>query len=412
MSAAASPQPPAAARTAARRRGHLPPAAAAAVVDAVTLAVMLGALAFRRGGGPAYQGTAVLVFTVAAWLPLLGRTRWPLPVLAATTAIECLHLAVLPFVGAYTTAPVAMGAYQPVPVATMLAAWTVASRRHWTVGWTAGGLAAGALLAVSIIAQPGFLIATDMVMFDLVIIATAAGVAVSLRREKAAPRDRDIQEETRRQVTGERLRIARDLHDMVAHHLALVNAQAGVAEYLMRGDPKAAAALSGISLHSRQALDELRATVGLLRSDGDNPDDAGPGHSTPGIDKLDELAASFRSAGTDVSLTAAGVPAELPPGGDLAVYRIVQESLTNAAKHAPGAAAGVALHWHPDRLEFAVTNGPAPGREPGFRGTGTGHGIVGMHERARSCGGTLTAQPAPDGGFAVHAVIPAKGSAS
>ena len=412
MSAAASPQPPAAARTAARRRGHLPPAAAAAVVDAVTLAVMLGALAFRRGGGPAYQGTAVLVFTVAAWLPLLGRTRWPLPVLAATTAIECLHLAVLPFVGAYTTAPVAMGAYQPVPVATMLAAWTVASRRHWTVGWTAGGLAAGALLAVSIIAQPGFLIATDMVMFDLVIIATAAGVVVSLRREKAGRRDRDIQEETRRQVTGERLRIARDLHDMVAHHLALVNAQASVAEYLMRNDPKAAAALSGISLHSRQALDELRATVGLLRSDGDNPDDAGPGHSTPGIDKLDELAASFRSAGTDVSLTAAGVPAELPPGGDLAVYRIVQESLTNAAKHAPGAAAGVALHWHPDRLEFAVTNGPAPGREPGFRGTGTGHGIVGMHERARSCGGTLTAQPAPDGGFEVLAVIPAKGGPS
>ena len=418
MSAAASPQPPAAARTAARRRGHLPPAAAAAVVDAVTLAVMLGALAFRRGGGPAYQGTAVLLFTVAAWLPLLGRTRWPLPVLAATTAIECLHLAVLPFVGAYTTAPVAMGAYQPVPVATMLAAWTVASRRHWTVGWTAGGLAAVTLLAVSIIAQPGFLIATDMVMFDLVIIATAAGSVVSLRREKAARRDRDIQDETRRQVSGERLRIARDLHDMVAHHLALVNAQASVAEYLMRNDPKAAAALSGISLHSRQALDELRATVGLLRSDGDNPggdnpdrdnpDGAGPGHSTPGIDKLGELAAGFRSAGTDVSLTAAGVPAELPPGGDLAVYRIVQESLTNAAKHAPGAAAAVTLHWHDDVLDLTVSNGPAPGREPGYRGPGTGHGIIGMQERARSCGGTLTAQPAPDGGFEVQAAIPAK----
>ena len=143
---------------------------------------------------------------------------------------------------------------------------------------------------------------------------------------------------------------------MVAHHLALVNAQASVAEYLMRNDPKAAAALSGISIHSRQALDELRATVGLLRSDGDspedaprdNPDGAGPGHSTPGIDKLGELASRFRSAGTDVSLTAVGVPAELPPGGDLAVYRIVQESLTNAAKHAPGAPADVALHWHED----------------------------------------------------------------
>jgi signal transduction histidine kinase len=410
VSADASPQPPAAARTAARRRGHLPPAAAAAAVDAVALLVMLGALAFRRGGAPAYQGTAVLVLTFAAWLPLLGRTRWPLPVLAATTAVECLHLAILPFVGAYTNAGIAMGAYQPVPVATMVAAFTVASRRRWPVGWTAGGLAAGALLAVSIITQPGFLIATDMVMFDLVIIATAVGVAVSLRRERTARRDREIREETRREVTGERLRIARDLHDMVAHHLALVNAQAGVAEYLMRNDPKAAAALSGISLHSRQALDELRATVGLLRSDGDNPEDARAGHSTPGIDKLDELASGFRSAGTDVSLAAAGVPTELPPGGDLAVYRIVQESLTNAAKHAPGAAADVTLHWHEDRLELTVTNGLSPGREPGYRGSGTGHGIIGMQERARSCGGNLTARAAPDGGFEVRAAIPAKGN--
>ena len=152
--------------------------------------------------------------------------------------------------------------------------------------------------------------------------------------------------------------------------------------------------------------------MGLLRGDGDNPDDDGPGHSTPGIDKLDELAASFRSAGTDVSLTAAGVPAELPPGGDLAVYRIVQESLTNAVKHAPGAAAGVALHWHDDGLDLTVSNGPAPGREPAYRGPGTGHPIIGMRERACSCGGTLTAQPTLDGGFAVQAVIPAKGSPS
>ena len=88
----------------------------------------------------------------------------------------------------------------------------------------------------------------------------------------------------------------------------------------------------------------------------------------------------------------------------------MQESLTNAAKHAPGAAAGVTLHWHEDRLELLVANGPATGREPGYRGSGTGHGIIGMRERARSCGGTLAAQPTPDGGFEVRAAIPAKGS--
>ena len=413
MSVDASPQPPEAARTAARRRGKLPPAAAAAVVNAIALATMLAALTFRRGEGPQFQGTAVLILTLAAWLPLLGRTRWPVPVLAATTAIECLHLAILPFAGTHATAPIASGAYQPVPIATMLAVWTVASRRPWPIGWTAGGLAAGALLAVSVTAQPGFLVGTDMVMFDLVIIATAVGVAVRLRREKTARRAREFQEETRRQVTGERLRIARDLHDMIAHHLTLVNAQASVAEYLMRNDPKAAAALSGISLHSRQALDELRATVGLLRSDGDNPDDdAGPGHSTPGIANLDELAGRFRSAGSGVALTAEGTPAELPPGGGLAVYRIVQESLTNAAKHAPGGAVDVTLRWHEDRLDLTVANGRPPGREPGYRGPGTGHGIIGMRERARICGGTLTAQPTPDeGGFEVRATIPTKGTA-
>jgi signal transduction histidine kinase len=124
-----------------------------------------------------------------------------------------MHLGLVSFAGSYTTAPVAMGAYQPVPIATMVAAWTAASRRHWALGWTAGGLAAGALLAVSVTVQPGFLITTDMVMFDLVIIATGAGVLVSTRRARAVRRDRESREETRRQVTGERLRIARDLHD-------------------------------------------------------------------------------------------------------------------------------------------------------------------------------------------------------
>jgi signal transduction histidine kinase len=303
-----------------------------------------------------------------------------------------------------------MGAYQPVPIATMVAAWTVASRRHWPTGWIAGGAAASALLTVSLIAQPGFLTATDIVMFDLVIIATGAGVLASLRRERAARRARRIQEETGRQVAAERLRIARDLHDVVAHHIALVSAQATVAEYMMRNDPVAAAeALNGISAHSRQALDELRATVGLLRSEDDSPETSSEtGHSAPGIAELGTLADGFRSAGTTVRLAASGTPAALPASGELAVYRIVQESLTNAAKHAPGATAAVTLNWRDGQLDLEVTNGPPPGQPPGYRGPGTGHGIIGMRERARSCGGTLTAQPAPGGGFTVRAMIPVR----
>jgi signal transduction histidine kinase len=385
---------------------------AAGALDAAVLLVMLVAAVIRRGD-PAYPGTSVVILSLAAWLPLLVRTKWPLAALAAATAAECLHIAVLPYTGSHATMEGAMGAYQPVPIATAVAAWTVASRRHWPTGWIAGGAAACALLAVSVISQPDYLFGTDMVMFDVVILATAAGVLVSLRRERIARRDKEFREETRRQVAAERLRIARDLHDAVAHHLALVNAQASVAEYLIRADPKAAAALSGITEHSRQALDELRATVGLLRSDGDGEDlEAGAAHSTPGVAKLGELADGFRAAGLDVAVSVTGTPAELPPGGDLAVYRIVQESLTNAAKHAPGAPAAVSLDWRGGRLDLAVTNEPAPGCEPGFRGPGTGHGITGMRERARACGGTLTARPAAGGGFAVLAAIPVKAGSS
>jgi signal transduction histidine kinase len=409
MSAGVTPQQAAADQPAARRRGFLPPAVAAGALDAAVLLAMLTAATVRRHE-PAYPGTSVVILTVAAWLPLLVRTKWPLAALAAATAVECLHLALLPYTGPHTAAG-AMGAYQPVPIATAVAAWTVASRRHWPTGWIAGGTAAGLLLAASVIFQPGYLFAVDMVMFDVVILATAAGVLVSLRRERIARRDREFREETSRQVAAERLRIARDLHDAVAHHLTLVNAQASVAEYLIRADPKAAAALSGITEHSRQALDELRATVGLLRSDGESPE-AGAAHSTPGVAKLGELADGFRAAGMDVSVSVTGTTAELPPGGDLAVYRIVQESLTNAAKHAPGAPAAVSLTWLDGRLDLAVTNERAPGGDPGHRGPGTGHGIMGMRERARACGGVLTARPAPGGGFCVLAAIPVKGGSA
>jgi signal transduction histidine kinase len=391
----------------ARGKGPVPPAAAGAALSAAVLAVMITVAAVRHGA-PAFPGTAVTVLAVAAWLPLLARRRWPLAVLAVVTAVECLHLVILPYAAARSMTPVALGAYQPVPIATAFAAWTVASRRHWPVGWAAGTAASGVLLAVSLGTQPVFLFGTDMVMFDVVILATAAGVLVSLRRERAARRDREFREETRRQVAAERLRIARDLHDAVAHHLTLVNAQASVAEYLIRYDPKAAAALTGISEHSRLALDELRATVGLLRSDGDRPE-GGAGHSTAGAAKLAELAGSFRAAGMNVTVSASGAPVELPPGGDLAVYRIVQEALTNAAKHAPGAQAAVTLRWEEGRLALAIANSPAAAREPGYRGAGPGHGIIGMRERARACGGSLTVRPEPDGGFTVEAVIPVKG---
>jgi signal transduction histidine kinase len=362
-----------------------------------------------RGGPPAYPGSTLLILSLASWLPLLVRSRWPLVVLASTVVVEILHLVVVPFTGTSPTAGAAMGAYQPVPIATMVAAYTMAGRRSGWRAWVPGGVAAVALFVVSLIAQPLHLIGTDVVLLELVVIATGVGVLVTGRRERSQRLERERLEATRREVIAERLRIARDLHDVLAHHLAVVNAQAGVAEYLMRTDPQTAStALHDIALNTRKALDELRATVGLLRQDDEPapPGDDDPRHPLPGLDRLEELLAGFRSAGATVALTVTGSPRALAPGGDLAAYRIVQEALTNATKHAPGAPVDVTLHWLRRRLDLRIANGPGPGLPHDHRGPGTGHGLIGMRERALTCGGTLTAEPSPAGGFAVNATIP------
>jgi signal transduction histidine kinase len=335
------------------------------------------------------------------------------PVLALVVTAESLHLLLLPYVDP-GTAPVAVAAYQPVPLATMLAAYTVAALRRPRVGWTAGLTAAAVLLVVSLIARPVRLLGTDMVMVDLILIATAVGAAIGYRRSRWAQLAREHEAEVRNRVLDERLRIARELHDVLTHRLTLVNAQAGVAEYLLATDPPTAGtALHDIATNTRAALDELRATVGLLRTHpedraDDQEDDTGPEarRPLPGIEQLGELIAGFRAAGAAVDVTVEGQPDGLTAGGELAVYRIVQEALTNATKHAPGSATTVALQWAPDGLGVTVTNGPPSASQHGRQPSGAGLGLVGMRERALATGGHLTAGRRPDGGFVIAAFIP------
>lgn len=313
-----------------------------------------------------------------------------------------------------------MAAYQPVPVATMAAAWTVATRLPRQTAMLAGGAASIVLPVVALLSGPQALLVTDMVMCNLVLIATGAGVLVSGRRDRLAREAKDREDATRTEVVAERMRIARDLHDVLAHHLTLVNAQASVAGYLLTTDPRrAATALSDIDHHTRRALDELRATVGLLRQDRDGGQDR-PGISStgtpaarrddlrpmPGLDRLDELVAGLGGAGAQVGVEQTGAPVELVPGADLAAYRIVQEALTNAAKHAPGAPARVVLTWTLTHLALVVQNRPVPGRGPVRPGPGTGHGLIGMRERALACGGTFAAGRVVGGGFVVCANLP------
>ncbi|MCV2395692.1 sensor histidine kinase [Actinotalea sp. M2MS4P-6] len=372
-----------------------------------TLAVMLTTVWVRQQQAT-FPGPALLIATVAAWAPLLLRTRAPLIVLGATVAIESAHLAFVPVVDTGLTAAEAMGVYQPVPIATMVAAWTVASRAPRWIGWVAGSVSALVLLAVALVAHPLDLLATDLVMANLVVIATGAGVGVAAWRDRVDREEREREDRTRRAVIDERLRIARELHDVLAHNLTLVNAQASVAEYLMHQDADAAAeALRGISRHTAQAITDLRATVGLLRRDGeDEPagEDRGP---VPGLARLAGLVDDLASTGAEIELEVSGAPVELDELADLAAYRIVQEALTNAMKHAPDAPVTVRLAWTDGGLEIRVVNAAPP--RPAGPAPGTGHGLLGMRERARAAGGTFTVSQESGGSFSVAASLPAPG---
>jgi signal transduction histidine kinase len=200
------------------------------------------------------------------------------------------------------------------------------------------------------------------------------------------------------------MRIARELHDVVAHHIALANAQANAAEYLMRTDPRQAheiiAQLTGTT---SAALRELKATVGLMR-EADQPDPLEP---APGLERLPDLAASFEAIGLAVDLVTEGEPQVLSSGTDLTAYRIVQEALTNVSKHSAAGAARVRLAFGHNRLSVTVTDdGPATSGS-----ASAGYGLVGMRERTQAVGGRLRTGPRPDGGFEVVAELPVSAQA-
>ncbi|OMI91557.1 two-component sensor histidine kinase [Streptomyces sp. M1013] len=246
-----------------------------------------------------------------------------------------------------------------------------------------------------------------------ILLPVLAGTAVRSRRAyldavhtRAEHAERTREEEARHRVAEERIRIARELHDVVAHHMALANAQAGTAAHLARTHPEQAQELlTHLTGTTASALRELKATVGLLRTpDGsDDPDDAL--HPPPGLARLPELVSAFGSAGLHVTVTVHGTRRPLPPGVDLTAFRIVQEALTNVTKHTDAGTADVHLAYAHDRLTLTVTDdGGATPRPPG---PGGGYGLIGMRERARTSGGRLSAGSLPQGGFTVTAELPA-----
>lgn len=226
-----------------------------------------------------------------------------------------------------------------------------------------------------------------------------AGLAEQAERERAAEAERE-----RQQVREERVRIARELHDVVAHALAVVTVQAGVGRRLMeKRAAEAAGALESIEAIGRTAQDELRVVLGLLRDEGIAEAELSP---APRLADLEDLVETVRASGTPVELHLAGIGRQLSPALELSAYRVVQEALTNVVRHAPTARAWVDVAMSGTGLRIEVTDDGGPGRRREEQAGLPGHGIAGMRERVGAFGGSLAAGPRPEGGFRVLAEIP------
>ncbi|MGW6981091.1 sensor histidine kinase [Streptomyces sp. NPDC054932] len=245
-----------------------------------------------------------------------------------------------------------------------------------------------------------------LVLFALAVLI--ASVARGRREDRARLGEQiaaTAHERALRTVLEERARIARELHDVVAHHMSLISIQADAAPYRVPDPPQELVTeLASIRANALEGLAELRRLLGLLRSDA--PD----GRATvpvpqPSLARLDTLLGNVRAAGLPIAVRVEGAPRDLSPGVELSAYRIVQEALSNVLRHAPGARTGVAVVYTPTALCLRVVNGPAAhAADPS---PGTGHGVTGMRERAAMLGGDLAAGPTPDGGYEVTATLPA-----
>ncbi|MFM9580486.1 sensor histidine kinase [Streptomyces caniscabiei] len=389
--------------------------------------------ALRRAVDAALAPTLFACFLSGSLITLPGQELeapwWPGVLLAGASSFAVLGRRTRPRTTVVATLVCAVAAcalgYLPTvpllaPSMVALYALAVRSSRRTANSFTLTGVAA--LVLTGLIAGPDGepLVLKLLGPAAWLLLSTSLGTATRLRRAyleavraRAEHAERTRDEEAKRRVAEERMRIARDLHDVVAHHLVLANLQATAVGRLVRTRPEEAERLvSELSGTTTSALRELKSTVGLLRAEGEEDKDP---DTTPGLTRLPELAASFAHAGLTVTVTGEGEPRPLSAGTDLTAYRIVQEALTNVTKHASTRTADVHLAYTSTHLRLTVSNGSGSGGGPGAAAPhpsapGPGeYGLLGMRERAHSADGRLRVGPRPGGGFEVVAELPLPG---
>jgi signal transduction histidine kinase len=351
------------------------PAQARDIAFAAALVVVVINLAVTAAPPESLADTVLLVMAAAA---VAVRRRWPLAVLA---------VALVPYVATPRTGPA-------LP-ALLIALYTVATLRSPRTAIVATSLAAAA--SVSAVAIHGGAWSLALSRAIEAVLASIGGLAVAEHR-----RQRDREKKMLAQIAAgeERVRIARELHDVVAHHLSVIVVQGNLAAETVEPDHPASAPARAIVAEGRQALADTRRVLGVLRGHDDLEERA----PQPGLAAIDELLGRVRAAGLDVRLTTEGKQPGIPPGLDLTAYRIIQEALTNTVRHAQASEARVRISYSPRSIALEVADNGI-----GATGNGStvgGHGLAGMRERAALYGGKLTAGPSPGHGYRVHAELP------
>jgi signal transduction histidine kinase len=382
------------------------PALRSVAVDlAIATTVCAGALIFEAVDagdvGASLDAVDVATCALAAALIMLRR-RAPLPVLGVAVTAAAWSL-------------IPNDEQGVLPVAAILVLYTVASTSDRRTAWVAGATTAAALYLTAAITSAGpWYDGENLELIAWTAVATAAGDAVRSRRaynlarqerataleDRAERAERALEEEARRRVIEERMRIARELHDVVAHHIAVINVQAGVAAHLLRDDPTGAEeALTHVRRGAASVLDELSGILSVIRQS----DDTVTTDPLPTLDDLQHLIADFAKVGLEIEWHTAGAPRPVAPAIGLAAYRIIQESLTNAHRHGCRHHATLRLTYELDAVRLEVLNDIDDER---LVATGRGHGTAGMRERVGAAGGTIEIGRTAGGQFRVRASLP------